>query len=113
MTEEALQLYSHVMAFMSGILFWAAFLVFGFIARRYKVVFNKETYHGLLMTAPSGILIYAILMILRSSMFIKQAQINDAIQITAYVFLLGSALLCLAGILKFGRLIDELQKYKG
>jgi hypothetical protein len=113
MTEDALMLYSQILSVLSGVLFWVAFLIFGFIARRYKVVFNKETYHGLLMVAPSGILIYSVLMILRSSMFIKQVQLNDMLQVTAYIFLLLSAVLCLIGTIKFGSLIDQLLKYKG
>jgi hypothetical protein len=113
MTEETLQLYSYLIAVVSGILFWAGFLVFGFIARRYSSVFNKPTFHGLLMTAPSGILVYSILLILKSSLFVKNPAVSEAIQVTAYAFLALSGALCLAGILKFNRLIDELLKYKG
>lgn len=113
MGEETLQLYSYLIAVVSGILFWAGFLIFGFIARRYSSVFNKPTFHGLLMFAPSGILIYSVLLILKSSLFIKSPELSGVIQITAYSFLVLSAALCLAGILKFNRLIDELLKYKG
>lgn len=113
MTDETLQLYSYLIAVISGILFWAGFLIFGFIARRYSSVFNKPTFHGLLMTAPSGILIYSVLLILKSSLFIKSPEMSAVIQVAAYSFLSLSAVLCLAGILKFNRLIDELLKYKG
>jgi hypothetical protein len=113
MTEQAIQLYSHSLAVLSGILFWAGFLIFGFIARRYSSVFNKQTFYGLLMTAPSGILMYSVLLILKSSMFVKSPELSNIIQITAYSFLGLSAVLCLIGILKFNRLIDELLKYKG
>jgi hypothetical protein len=113
MTDETLQLYSYLIAVVSGILFWAGFLIFGFIARRYSSVFNKPTFHALLMTAPSGILIYSVLLILKSSLFIKSPEMSAVIQVTAYSFLALSGALCLAGILKFNRLIDELLKYKG
>lgn len=113
MNEQATQLYSSLLAVLSGIIFWAGFLVFGFIARRYSSVFNKQTFYGLLMTAPSGILIYSVLLILKSSLFVKSPEISSVIQITAYSFLVISAALCLAGILKFNKLIDELLKYKG
>ena len=113
MTEETLQIYSYLAAVVSGVLFWAGFLVFGFIARRYNSVFNKPTYHGFLMTAPSGILAYSMLMILKSSLFVKSPELSDIIQVSAYVLLAISGVFCLAGILKFGRLIDELLKYKG
>jgi hypothetical protein len=113
MSDQVLQLYINVTAILSGILFWAGFLVFGFIAKRYHVVFNKTTFHGLLMTAPSGILAYSVLMIIKSSMLLKDAAVNNAIQLTAYGFLLASAVLCLFAIIKFSGLIDELLKYKG
>jgi hypothetical protein len=113
MSEETLQLYSHAMAVLAGILFWAGFLMFGFIARRYHVVFNKSTFHTLLMTAPSGILIYSVLLIMKSSLFVRNPDLSNLIQAVAYVSLILSASLCLAGILKFNRLLNELLKYKG
>ena len=113
MTEETLQIYSYLAAVISGILFWVGFLVFGFIARRYSSVFNKPTFHGLLMTAPSGILAYSVLLILKSSLFVKSPELSNAIQVAACIFLALSGALCLAGILKFNRLVDELLKYKG
>lgn len=113
MAEDSLQLYSYLMAVASGIVFWTGFMIFGLIARRYSSVFNKATFYGLLMAAPSGILIYSILLLLKSSLFIKNAELGNAIQLAAYFFLVLSGALCLAGILKFNRLIDELQKYKG
>jgi hypothetical protein len=112
MAEESLQVYSYVMAVLSGIIFWAGFLIFGFIARRYSVVFNKSTFHVLLMTAPSGILLYSILLILRTSFFVKSPDVGSVIQIAAYLFFLLSAVICLAGVLKFNKLIDEVTKYK-
>ena len=113
MSEEVLQLYSQALAVMSGILFWAGFLIFGFIARRYSTVFNKPTFHTLLMTAPSGILVYSVLLVLKSSLFVKNPDISWGIQTAAYIFLLLSAVLCLAAILKFGGVLNELLKYKG
>ena len=112
MGEEALQLYSQGLAVAAGLIFWAGFMVFGFIARRYHVVFNKQTFHGLLMSAPSGILLYSVLLIMKTSLFVKNADISEAIQTAAYISLILSASLCLAGILKFNKLLDELLKYK-
>ncbi len=111
--EEFLQVYSYGAAVVSGILFWAGFLVFGFIARRYHVVFNRSTFHSVLMAAPSGILIYALLLVFRASFFIKDPDAGAALQVAAYIFLLISAVLCLAGIIKFNLLVKELLKYKG
>ena len=113
MTEDMMQLYTNGAAFLSGILFWAGFMVFGLIARRYNVVFNKSTFHGLLMTAPSGILVYSILMVVKFMAIVKDPAINSVLQWTAYSFLFASALLTLFAIIKFSRLIDSLLKYEG
>jgi len=112
MTEETLQVYSYTMAVLSGVVFWAGFLVFGFIARRYSVVFNRSTFHPVLMGAPLGILIYAVLLVFRSSVFLKSPEAANGVQFAAYIFLFLSAVLCLAGIVKFYLLISELMKYK-
>jgi hypothetical protein len=113
MSEEVLQIYSQALAVLGGILFWAGFLIFGFIARRYSSVFNKPTFHTLLMTAPSGILAYSVLLILKGSLFVKDPDISGGIQAAAYIFLLVSAALCLAAILKFGSVLNELLKDRG
>jgi hypothetical protein len=113
MNETTIQLYSSLLAVVSGIVFWAGFLIFGFIARRYSSVFNRPTFYGLLMTAPSGILVYSVLLILKSSLFIKSPELGGMIQVAAYVCLVVSGALCLAAIMKFNRLLDELLKYKG
>jgi hypothetical protein len=113
MNAENMQIYINAAAIASGVIFWAAFLVFGMIARRYHVVFNKNTFHVLLMSAPSGILAYSVLMALKSSALIKTAALNSMVQTTAYGLLFISCLLCLLSIIKFGMLINELQKYKG
>jgi hypothetical protein len=113
MAEDTLQAYSYIMAVLSGIGFWAAFFMFGFVARRYTAVFNRKTYYGLMMAAPSGILVYSIVLVLKTSLFVKDAKINEAIQDVAYVFLFLSAALCLFALLKFNRLLDELSGYKG
>ncbi len=111
--ENSLQIYSYSAAVISGILFWAGFLVFGFIAKRYHVVFDRSTFHTVLMAAPSGILIYALLLVFRASFFIKDPEAGAALQMAAYIFLFVSAALCLAGIVRFKTLVDELMKYKG
>lgn len=113
MSEEVLQIYSQALAVLSGILFWAGFLIFGFIARRYSRVFNKSTFHTLLMTAPSGILAYSVLLILKSSLFVRNPGISWGLQVAAYIFLLLSSALCLAATLKFAGVLNELMKYGG
>ena len=113
MNAENTLIYINAAAITGGVVFWAAFLIFGLIARRYHVVFNKNTFHTLLMAAPSGILAYSVLMAVKSSALLKTAALNSGIQTCAYVLLFISCLLCLVSIIKFGMLINELQKYKG
>ena len=113
MAEETLQAYSYIMAVLSGICFWAAFFAFGFVARRYTAVFNRKTYYGMMMAAPSGILAYSIILVLKTSLFVKDQNINGYIQLAAYIFLLISAALCLFALMKFNGLLDELSSYKG
>jgi len=111
MNDQLIQAYVYAAGVLGGILFWAGFLIFGFIAKRYNVVFNKPTFHGLLMTAPSGILLYSVLLIIKATL--KNSQASDVIQITAYILLIISAGLCLFGIYKFNSLLTNLMKYKG
>ncbi len=113
MNEELLQAYSLITAVAGGLFFWIGFIIFGITARRYSVVFNKATYYGLMMAAPSGILVYSLMLIFRSAVFTKNPDINFWIQVFAYIFLFVSALLCLVSVLKFNKLIDELKKYRG
>ncbi|HDT14778.1 MAG TPA: hypothetical protein ENN55_01065 [Firmicutes bacterium] len=113
MGENEMQIASHLLAVLGGIFFWAAFFVFGLIARRYSVVFNKSTYHTLLMLAPSGILVYSILLIMKTSVLVTEPAVGAALQLAAYIFLLVSGIICLAGMLKFNRLLNELIKYEG
>jgi hypothetical protein len=112
MANNLMQLYTNAAAVASGIFFWAAFLVFGFIARRYSVVFKKATFHTTLMIAPSGILFYSLLIMIKSSPLVKSAAVNSVIQTAACGLLFLSAVLCFAGILKFNSLLSELLKYK-
>jgi hypothetical protein len=112
MAVDLMQLYTNMSAVASGIFFWAAFLIFGFIARRYSTVFKKATFYTALMIAPSGILLYSVLIMIKSSPLVKSAAANAAIQTTACGLLFLSAVFCLAGILKFNSLLNELLKYK-
>lgn len=111
--EQILQFYNLIALIFSGIFFWAGFLIFGFIAKRYSKVFNKNTFYTLLLVAPSGILMYSILLILRTSLVIKDTKINDIILVIAYLFFILSAMLCFISVFKFNKILDELLKYEG
>lgn len=112
MNSEFLEVYGNAAAVISAVVFWLGFLLFGFVAKRYHAVFNRSTFHVLIMSAPSGILLYALLLTARGAFFAKDAAAAGAIQAAAYAALLISAVLCLAGVLKFNGLVRELLKYK-
>lgn len=110
--EQVLQIYNSAALILSGILFWAGFLIFGFIAKRYSKVFNKNTFYILLLLAPSGILLYAILLLFKTSLIVKDFRVNDIILIVAYVFLVLSSVLCFLAVYKFNKVLNELLKYE-
>ncbi len=110
--EQILQVYNSLSLVMSGILFWAGFLIFGFNAKRYSRVFNKNTFYVLLLIAPSGILIYSILLIFRTSLIVKDTKINDIFLIIAYLFFVLSSLFCFISVFKFNKILNELLKYQ-
>ncbi|HDT15750.1 MAG TPA: hypothetical protein ENN55_06025 [Firmicutes bacterium] len=109
--EDILQIISYIAAILSGIVFWAGFLILGLITRRYSVVFKKNTMHMLLMLAPSGILIYSILLILRASFAASAQAWGTAIQGSAYFFFVLSSFLCFAALFRFNRILKELLSY--
>lgn len=111
--EQILQFYSHIMAIISGLIFWAGFFIFGMIAYRYSKVFGKQTFYLFMMIAPSGILLYSLLLIVKISVTYNNTGLNNIIQITAYLFFVLSVLLTLISILRFNNILDSLLKYKG
>lgn len=110
--EQILQFYSYIMAILSGLIFWVGFFIFGMIAYRYSKVFGKQTFYMFMMTAPSGILVYSLLLIVKISVT-NNTELNNIIQITAYLFFVLSVLLTLISILRFNNILDSLSKYKG
>jgi len=113
MTTVWMQAFSDITAVGSGIVVWAGYILLGVIARRYTVVFNKSTFHTMLILSPSGILLYSVLLILKNSVFVKDASAGVFLQYAAYICFFVSALLCLIAVMKFISLLSELQSYGG
>lgn len=111
MTNEAINVFSDAMALLSGVLFWLAFVIFGFIARRYSAVFSKKTYYGLMMLAPSGILVYSALLVVKRYVLFRYPAAGEVAQLAAYVFLFVSAAFTLWAVMNFNRLLDALSRY--
>ncbi|HRU38301.1 MAG TPA: hypothetical protein P5511_00380 [Candidatus Goldiibacteriota bacterium] len=108
MAEETMQLVTYLMAVLAGVLFWLGFMFFGFVAQRYSRVFNRATFHGILMAAPVGILGYVALLIIKSAVFARNQEAGAFLQTAAYISLLISGALCLAGTLKFNGVLNAL-----
>ncbi len=111
--EQTLQLYTYIISIMSGLLFWVGFFIIGIIAYKYSRVFNKQTFYIFMMAAPSGILLYSLLLIVKISFASSNPQLNNIIQIIAYLFFIISVFLTLISILRFNNILDMLLKYKG
>lgn len=109
---QTLQFYSHIIAILSGIIFWIGFFIFGMIAYRYSKVFNKQTFYLFMMIAPSGILLYSLLLIIKISVTYNNPALNNIIQIMAYLFFVLSVFLTFISVLKFNSILDSLLKYR-
>ena len=111
MTGEAMNVFSDAAALASGVFFWLAFVIFGMIAKRYAAVFSKRTYYGLMMVAPSGILVYSALIVIKRIFLANSAAAGEAVQVAAYIFLFLSAAFTLLTVMNFSRLLDALSRY--
>jgi len=63
------------------------------------------------MTAPSGILVYSLLLIIKIS--INNPELNNVIQIIAYISFILSIIFTLIAILRFNFVLNLLLHYKG
>lgn len=89
-----------------ALLLWAGFFLLGVIARRYETVFRKGTGWRSLMMAPSGILVYVLLVVLRLAP--GPSEKGEFWETFAYVCLLVSAGFTLYTVERFHRLVRRL-----
>ena len=104
MSEELLKNLSDYLALLGGLTFWLGFLALGLVAKRYETVFRKSTAWLFLALAPSGVLLYALLVVVRIS------ETGMVEKLVAYFALALSGLLCLAGAARFHGVLTMLVK---
>jgi len=106
MPDQAWEAASYLVAIFGSILLWINYALFGLIARRYGQVFGKNTYSGLLILAPTGLLIYTLFLIFKATPVLADPDTAAAAQWVAYVALMISGLFCLVGIGRVSRVLS-------
>ena len=96
---------SYLVAVFGSVLLWVNYALFGLITRRYAQVFGRATYSGLIMLAPSGLLVYTLFLVLKATAVLSDPVLSAAVQSIAYLALLISGLLCLIGTARFAAVL--------
>ncbi len=99
-----LGLVSSLIMIIAAILLWITFILFGVIAKRYEIVLRKSTGWQFIMVAPSGILVFAIIM-LYSSIVAGKLKMGITEAEIAYGLFFLSGILSLIGALNFRRVV--------
>ncbi len=106
MQEQVWEAASYLVAILGSLSLWISYAIFGLIARRYHQVFNRLTYHTLLFSAPTGLLIYTLFLVFKATPLLADPKLADLAQWLAYFALLASGLLCLLGAVKFSSVLS-------
>jgi hypothetical protein len=101
---------SYLVAVFGSIVLWISYALFGLITRRYKQVFGRATYSTLIISAPSGLLIYTLFLILKATPVLESPAVANAAQWFAYLALMASGLFCLVGVAKFAGVLRHVTR---
>jgi len=104
--EESWVTQFNLLSLAGATMLWAAFLPLGVIARRYELVFQKWTGWKPLMLAPSGILLYVLIIPVGWLSFAEA--LRAPLEFIAYTALLISSLATLVMVVRFHRVIRQL-----
>jgi uncharacterized MnhB-related membrane protein len=104
---------SYLVAVFGAIVLWISYALFGLITRRYKQVFGRATYSSLIISAPSGLLIYTLFLILKATPVLENHDVARVAQWFAYLSLLASGLFCLVGVAKFAGVLRQVTRPMG
>ncbi len=97
-------IFMHNLFFITGAIFlWGTFIFLALIARRYEIVFHKQTRWQVMLIAPSGILIYVVLCAVAYSM--AQVMMSTTQRWIAYSAFFLSGLFSMGGALQFLQLV--------
>ena len=101
---------SYLVAISGSVFLWISYAIFGFIARRYRQVFNRLTYHTLLISAPTGLLFYTLFLVFKATPLLADPKLANLAQWAAYCALLASGFLCLLGVAKFSSVLSQVTR---
>ena len=62
MSYESLSQWGDIFALSGSIIIWFGLIIFGYIAKKYETMFGKKTNWIIYVLAPTGVLLYAIIM---------------------------------------------------
>ncbi len=94
---------------LAAVLLWVTFIIFGMIAKRYQIVLRKRTGWQFIMIAPSGILIFAIIMFY-SSVISGKLKMGAIESIIAYGFFFLSGIFSTLGAIRFKNVVSPSKK---
>lgn len=97
-------LLTNILSLLGGILLWSTFIIFGFVARRYEILFKKKTEWKVLVVAPSGILVYVLIQIYA---YVDHGPLTSTEQMVAYPLVILSGLLCIYGAYRFKKVTEK------
>jgi len=94
-----------ILAVCGGLCLWGAFLCLALVARRYEVIFQRMTQWRLMALAPSGLLVYCLLVVVGVG-----SGGNEAARSVAYWLLFISGFLCLVAARRFAMILVSLER---
>uniref|UniRef100_A0A7C4U8U4 Uncharacterized protein n=1 Tax=candidate division WOR-3 bacterium TaxID=2052148 RepID=A0A7C4U8U4_UNCW3 len=100
---------SSIIMILAAVLLWLTFLIFGIIAKRYEVVLRKKTGWQFIIASPSGILIFAIIM-LYSNVILGKLKMGFIESLIGYGLFLISSFFSLLGALNFRKVVSPRKK---
>lgn len=98
---------SNFISVVAGLLLWAAFVFFGIVSRRYEQIFKTPTNWQLLMGAPTGILVFAVI---QAYAYATAGTMTDTQSWVGHFLVIVSSVVCLYSALKFRALITSLSE---
>lgn len=96
----------NALSLLGALMLWGTFFLLGIIARRYELVFQKWTGWKSMMLAPSGILVYVV--IVTAGWWNASPALQPVLDGIAYTALVLSALATWVVVARFHKVIRQL-----
>jgi len=98
---------SNSISVIAALLLWDTFVFFGIVSRRYEQIFKTPTNWQLLMGAPTGILVFALI---QAYAYATAGTMTDMQSWVGHFLVIVSSVACLYGAFKFRTLITHLRE---